>query len=719
MFASLKLKFHLVLLSSMLLSACDFVDWRTGNSSEQVIQGSAIKGVLSSAIVSAYHYQEAPLSPELIDIQRSNTAGRFQFAISDAQRQDPRPILIQVSADENTRMICDLSAGCTDQTTNAWVGYGEQVQLNDDFQLLGLAVQNASGEIEANISAISHLVVATALNLPNGLSRNNIETAKAWVADSFNLNNDPLLVSSIDVSNPTSIESASNDSLTSSILSASFLELSQSDAWINAETTINTIPLTDILETASALADSLEGLLSENQLASAQAIQAHASSLSDENGQLSIRSMPEDMSVNEGESFYFRVGANSSNPISYRWFKNGTELNTNNPIYGKSSASLSDSGNYQVIVSDGQQSIYSSAVSLWVNEISTPLAITSQPESKTLVAGENLVLSVTLNQTEAAVQWQRNGSLIPNSNGNTLLLSNVQPEDAGQYRAVISFQNSLLYSHFANVTITNGASPVSLLEQPDSLTLVSGQTATFSVEAFGDGYLRYQWYKDGSAISAATTKQLIIENISASDQAAYHVTVSNSTGAISSNRASLTVLSDALSLEFIEQPQSSSLFVGDSTVLSVRASNVTNYSYQWYKDGLAIHGANSASYSIDTATLDDTGTYYAELTSQLGILVSNSALISVEEKASLALSWAMPTERENGEPLTPSEIYGYRLEFGDSASNLDQSIDIVGANNTQYTLNDLRPGSVFLRIATIDSDGVTGRFSATIEVDLP
>ena len=719
MFASLKLKFHLVLLSSMLLSACDFVDWRTGNSSEQVIQGSAIKGVLSSAIVSAYHYQEAPLSPELIDIQRSNTAGRFQFAISDAQRQDPRPILIQVSADENTRMICDLSAGCTDQTTNAWVGYGEQVQLNDDFQLLGLAVQNASGEIEANISAISHLVVATALNLPNGLSRNNIETAKAWVADSFNLNNDPLLVSSIDVSNPTSIESASNDSLTSSILSASFLELSQSDAWINAETTINTIPLTDILETASALADSLEGLLSENQLASAQAIQAHASSLSDENGQLSIRSMPEDMSVNEGESFYFRVGANSSNPISYRWFKNGTELNTNNPIYGKSSASLSDSGNYQVIVSDGQQSIYSSAVSLWVNEISTPLAITSQPENKTLVAGENLVLSVTLNQAEAAVQWQRNGSLIPNSNGNTLLLSNAQPEDAGQYRAVISFQNSLLYSHFANVTITNGASPVSLLEQPDSLTLVNGQTATFSVEAFGDGYLRYQWYKDGSAISAATTKQLIIENISASDQAAYHVTVSNSTGAISSNRASLTVLSDALSLEFIEQPQSSSLFVGDSTVLSVRASNVTNYSYQWYKDGLAIHGANSASYSIDTATLDDTGTYYAELTSQLGILVSNSALISVEEKASLALSWAMPTERENGEPLAPSEIYGYRLEVGNSASNLDQSIDIVGANNTQYTLNDLRPGSVFLRIATIDSDGVTGRFSATIEVDLP
>ena len=79
----------------------------------------------------------------------------------------------------------------------------------------------------------------------------------------------------------------------------------------------------------------------------------------------------------------------------------------------------------------------------------------------------------------------------------------------------------------------------------------------------------------------------------------------------------------------------------------------------------------------------------------------------------------MPSERENGEPLSPGEIYGYRLEFGYNQHTIDQGVTVVGANNTQFTLSQLNAGFVYLHIATIDSDGITGRFSAPIEVFLP
>ncbi|KZY72892.1 hypothetical protein A3739_27170 [Oleiphilus sp. HI0067] len=78
----------------------------------------------------------------------------------------------------------------------------------------------------------------------------------------------------------------------------------------------------------------------------------------------------------------------------------------------------------------------------------------------------------------------------------------------------------------------------------------------------------------------------------------------------------------------------------------------------------------------------------------------------------------MPTERENGEALNQSEIYGYKLAFGSSENSLSNSVEIVGAQNTNFTLSNLDPGSLYLHIATIDSDRITGRFSQPIEVIL-
>jgi hypothetical protein len=82
--------------------------------------------------------------------------------------------------------------------------------------------------------------------------------------------------------------------------------------------------------------------------------------------------------------------------------------------------------------------------------------------------------------------------------------------------------------------------------QPANQTVMVGQTATFSVTASGTGPLTYQWYKNGVAISGATSSTYTTPPTVAGDNGAvFTVTVSNSTGSATSGPATLTVQTPA------------------------------------------------------------------------------------------------------------------------------------------------------------------------------
>ena len=77
--------------------------------------------------------------------------------------------------------------------------------------------------------------------------------------------------------------------------------------------------------------------------------------------------------------------------------------------------------------------------------------------------------------------------------------------------------------------------------QPASQSVSTGSSVTLSVTATGDGTLTYQWYKDSTAISGATSVSYTIASASSSDAGAYHVVVTNSGGSTTSSSATLTV----------------------------------------------------------------------------------------------------------------------------------------------------------------------------------
>ena len=84
--------------------------------------------------------------------------------------------------------------------------------------------------------------------------------------------------------------------------------------------------------------------------------------------------------------------------------------------------------------------------------------------------------------------------------------------------------------------------PPHILAQPSNQSVNSGQTATFSVDAFGATPLNYQWVFDGTNLLAgATNSTLILPNTQTNQAGSYRVLVYNALGNTNSQPAILTV----------------------------------------------------------------------------------------------------------------------------------------------------------------------------------
>ena len=81
--------------------------------------------------------------------------------------------------------------------------------------------------------------------------------------------------------------------------------------------------------------------------------------------------------------------------------------------------------------------------------------------------------------------------------------------------------------------------------QPANQTAMMGSNIQFSVVATGAPTPAYQWYRNGTAINGASSASLTLTNVQMTDAGDYTVTISNSSGSVMSNKATLTVNASA------------------------------------------------------------------------------------------------------------------------------------------------------------------------------
>jgi hypothetical protein len=177
-----------------------------------------------------------------------------------------------------------------------------------------------------------------------------------------------------------------------------------------------------------------------------------------------------------------------------------------------------------------------------------------------------------------------------------------------------------------------------VISSPENQTVTVGQIATFSVSASGGGPFAYQWYKNGSSISGATSNTYTTPSTSMGDTGAvFTVSVSSAAGTVTSSPATLTV--NAIKPAITTQPASQTVTLGQPATFGVTATGTGPLAYQWYMNGVAISGATSNTYTTPpTTSSSNGGLYTVTVANSAGSVTSNSASLAIPNSSPIATS---------------------------------------------------------------------------------
>ena len=110
--------------------------------------------------------------------------------------------------------------------------------------------------------------------------------------------------------------------------------------------------------------------------------------------------------------------------------------------------------------------------------------------------------------------------------------------------APVGTQNGGWLSVLESAVLESGPAapqPPAIITQPASRIVAPGQSASFSVTAFGTAPLTYLWRRDGLPVTHATNGTLVLTNVQTNDAGNYTVLVANLYGSTLSSNAVLTV----------------------------------------------------------------------------------------------------------------------------------------------------------------------------------
>ncbi len=303
------------------------------------------------------------------------------------------------------------------------------------------------------------------------------------------------------------------------------------------------------------------------------------------NEPVSISSQPADQLVCEGATARFTVTA-SGTVTGYQWYRNGQLIaGATSSTYEFTTSAAQNGAKYSVEVLGPCGNLSSQEATLTVN---TKPTISVQPVGATKCAGEEYTFTVTASNA-GAFQWMKNGADLVDEDGlsgsetSSLTITSLCARcDPGSYTVKIfgtgSCDQQSVTSNAAQLVVNE---PVQISSQPSAQQVCEGSTARFTVTASGT-VTGYQWYRNGQAITGATSSTYEVAAASAAQNGTkYSVEVLGPCGTLNSSEVQLTVNTKPT---ITVQPVGATKCVGENYTFTITASNAGGF--QWMKNGV-------------------------------------------------------------------------------------------------------------------------------------
>lgn len=293
-----------------------------------------------------------------------------------------------------------------------------------------------------------------------------------------------------------------------------------------------------------------------------------------------ITAQPTNRTVNAGLTTLFSVTAVGTEPLSYQWMLNGSEiLGATNATLTVKNVQPPNAGRYTVEISNAGGVVVSAAAVLTVL---APVVIEKQPESQAVLPGARVTLEVIATGSPAPTfQWRFNNANISGATNSTLVLTDVQSANFGNYTVIAS--NSLGSVTSATATLKLFI-PLTITQQPQPKTVLAGANVSLTVAASGNEPFGYQWRFNSKDLPGATNALLLLTNVQPTQSGNYSALVSDATSSVLSADALLTVTS----LASTEPPKINGWEIrGDSYQFSVTVAANTKLAVE-YSDSLEV-----------------------------------------------------------------------------------------------------------------------------------
>ncbi len=308
-----------------------------------------------------------------------------------------------------------------------------------------------------------------------------------------------------------------------------------------------------------------------------------------------------------------------------------------------------------------------------------PPAVTLQPTNETVFQGDTALMAVAAaGLPPLSYQWRFNNIAIPGATNPVLLLSNVQPIQAGSYAAVITNSSGSVTSSVAVLSVIPvvplpfalNATTLTWSTDGDAiwhgLTNIShdgvaagrsgpisdNQNSFLTTTVTGPGTLSFWWKVSSQAGADYLSFTIVGNNISNSTQISGEVDWNQQSYLLPSGvqtlqwayskDAALSAGSDSAWVDqvnfvpgftlpyILSQPVAQSTTIGVGTSFSVTAGGTPPLTYQWRHNGLAIPGASGTSFTIASPGIADNGSYSVQIANPYGFTNSAAAVLTVD-----------------------------------------------------------------------------------------
>lgn len=369
---------------------------------------------------------------------------------------------------------------------------------------------------------------------------------------------------------------------------------------------------------------------------------------------------------------------NAGSGYSYQWRKDGSSISGANSV----NYTAAEAGVYTLRVTNGGCQTTSSGVTVSIS--STPSAQITPAGSTTFCAGGSVVLNAN-SGSGLSYQWRRDGSSISGANA-----ASYTATEAGSYTVRVS--NNGCETTSSGVTVSISSAPSASITPAGPTSFCSGGSVQLNANT-GSG-LSYQWRRDGSSISGANSA-----SYSATQAGVYTVRVNN--GGCESTSSGVTVSITSVPSAAITANGPTSFCTGGSVVLN--ANGGSGLTYVWRRDGNAISGATSASYTATQA-----GVYTVRITNGGCESTSSGVSVSVSPTPSASITSSGGTDFCSGGSVVLNANTGSGLSY---VWRRDGSA-ISGATSSSYT------ATISGDYTVVVSNGSCSATSAAMEVNV-